>query len=245
MTEAFGERSHSVPDRTAGTLEPLPPDTVDTVSPVRHVLVAGVLALALAGCSGGSSTSSAPTTTPAPAPSTAPGAAPAPASSASPASTATTEPCAGFRGGTAPAQSAGRRVAGLLTDAEAGTAGCLDEVTFSFQSLGDGTPPGYVVQYEDPPFSDGDPPDTVPLDGNAFLSVTMTPAASVDVTQPDHPATYLGGLLLQYGDHHHLVEVRKFDDALGSVRWVIALDGKRPFIVDSAMNPTRITVYIG
>jgi hypothetical protein len=29
------------------------------------------------------------------------------------------------------------------------------------------------------------------------------------------------------------------------VRWVIALDTKRPFLVDSAANPTRISVYIG
>ena len=51
--------------------------------------------------------------------------------------------------------------------------------------------------------------------------------------------------MLRYDDHHHLVLVRKLDDALGTVRWVIALDGKRPFLVDSAADPTRISVYIG
>ena len=75
--------------------------------------------------------------------------------------------------------------------------------------------------------------------------MTITPAASVDITQEDTPRTYFGSLLLRYDDHHHLVLVRKFDDALGTVQWVIALDSKRPFLVDSAANPTRISIYIG
>jgi hypothetical protein len=41
------------------------------------------------------------------------------------------------------------------------------------------------------------------------------------------------------------VLVRKFVDVPGAVRWVIALDAERPFLVDSAVDPTRITVYIG
>jgi hypothetical protein len=101
------------------------------------------------------------------------------------------------------------------------------------------------VEYADPPFTEGDPPVDVPLDGEAFLSVTFVPATSYDFTQADVPRTYRGNLLLQYGDHHHLVLVRKFADGLGNVHWVIALDGKRPFAVDSASDPTRITVYIG
>ena len=185
-----------------------------------------MLALVLGACDSGSSQTTASTTT-----TTAP---------ETPAG-----PCPTFHGTTSRAASVGPRPVGLLTDATAGVAGCLDEVTFTFQSLGNGTPPGYVVEYKDPPFSDGDPPHEVSLDGAAFLAVTISPAASVDITQPDTPRTYFGNLSLQYGDHHHLVLVRKFDDALGSVRWVIALDGKRPFLVDSAANPTRISIYIG
>ena len=143
------------------------------------------------------------------------------------------------------AASAGERPVGLLTDASAGAAGCLDVVTFTFQSLGERHPPGYVVEYKDPPFSDGDPPREVTVDGDAFLSVAISPAASVDITKEDTPRTYFGNLFLQYGDHHHFVVVRKFDDVLGTVQWVIALDEKRPFLVDSAANPTRISVYIG
>ncbi|MEX1009451.1 MAG: hypothetical protein WD271_16655 [Acidimicrobiia bacterium] len=194
---------------------------------MRLVLVACVFALALGACDGSSSQTGSTTST-------------TTGSTGTPAG-----PCPTFHGTTARAASVGPRPIGFLTDATAGVAGCLDQVMFSFRSLGNGTPPGYVVEYKDPPFSDGDPPREFSLDGAAFLSVTIAPAASFDVTQEDHPRTYFGNLLLQYDDHHHLVLVRKFDDALGTVRWVIALDGKRPFVVDSAADPTRITVYIG
>jgi hypothetical protein len=158
---------------------------------------------------------------------------------------AQSDTCPTIHGTMTIAQSSGPRPPGLLTDADAGTEGCLDRVTFYFESLGDGTPPGYRVAYQDPPITDGDPPEEIAIDGEAFLSVTITPASSFDPRVEDQPPTYLGGLLLEYADHHHLVVVRKLDDALGTVRWVIALDGRRPFLVDSATDPTRITVYIG
>jgi hypothetical protein len=205
---------------------------------VRPGVVACAVVVALAACSGGSSSNAdrsatAPTTTtPAPAP-----AASAPGGNV----------CLPFHGASTRASTETKRPLGFLTDATAGVAGCLDEVTFFFDTPNNpsGTPPGYTVEYRKAPFSDGDPPRQVMLDGNAFLAVDIYPAASVDVTTPDHRRTYFGNLLLQYGDHHHLVLVRKLDDTLGMVRWVIALDEKRPFLVDSANDPTRISVYIG
>jgi hypothetical protein len=173
------------------------------------------------------------------------------------ASTATTVPpttvpapgtCPGFRGATTVLQSLGPTAPAALTDAEAGAIGCLDQVTFTFQTLGDGTPPGYTVQYEDPeqhPFLDGDPPEPISLPGAAFLVVRMSPAASVDPFTDGAPATYLGNLSLEYGDHHHLQIVRKLPDAESAVVWVIGLDAPRPFRVDRAANPPRVTVYIG
>jgi hypothetical protein len=196
---------------------------------LRCFVVCALASLAAACGGGGDSSTSAPTTT-----TTAPAV-----------PVVQPDTCPTIHGTTTIAQSNGPRPPGLLTDADAGTEGCLDRVTFYFESLGDGTPPGYRVAYEDPPITDGDPPEEIALDGEAFLVVTITPASSFDTRLEDQPPTYLGGLLLEYGDHHHLVEVRKLDDALGSVRWVIALDGRRPFLVDSATDPTRISVYIG
>jgi hypothetical protein len=152
-----------------------------------------------------------------------------------------------------PHRSVGPVAPGLLIDASAGSNGCVDQVVFVFQSFGNGKPlgaalaPGYLVQYQDParqPFMDGDPPQPISLPGNAFLVVKMAPAASVDPFRPDHPQTYLGNLSLTYGAHRHLLIVRKLPDQNGAVIWVIGLDARRPFVVDAAEDPTRITVDI-
>jgi hypothetical protein len=156
--------------------------------------------------------------------------------------------CAGFRGATTVLRSVGPSAPAALIDAQAGGFGCLDQVTFTFRSLGDGTPPGYTVQYEDPaqhPFLDGDPPVPISLPGSAFLVVRISPALSVDPFAEGAPSTYPGNLSLEYGDHHHLQIVRKLPDVDETVVWVIGLDAPRPFLVDRAANPTRVTVFIG
>ena len=145
-------------------------------------------------------------------------------------------------------KSRGPSAPAALVDATAGVRGCLDVVTLTFRSLGDGTPPRYTVGYEDPaqsPFLDGDPPTVISLPGAAFLVIRAQPASSSDPFAPDAAPTYTGNLSLDYGDHHHLQIVRKLPDAKGSVVWVIGLDGVRPFRVDRAENPPRISVYIG
>ncbi len=185
----------------------------------------------MAACTGGSGNSAAPAT------STTRGGAP---------STNVMSDCPRFRGVTTPLRSIAAGQGGLLIDATAGAAGCLDEVTFTFQPLGDGTPPGYVVQYQDPskePFKDGNEPIFLP--GDAFLVVKIAPALSNNPFVDGRPQTYLGNLTLLYGEHHHLQIVRKLADAENTVMWVIGLDGVRPFVVDAAEYPTRITVYIG
>jgi hypothetical protein len=205
---------------------------------IRGLVV--VLALALAACSGGSggsddasraTTTSAPTTTVA----------------------GVSDLCPWFHGATTQLSSTGPTAPGFLTDATAGAQGCLDVVTFTLQTRGDGTPPGYSVGYrnvEIDPFLDGDPPSRIDVPGNAFLAVTITPALSSDPTVEGNPSTYLGNLALQYGDHHHLEIVRelpdgKTADGQDTVNWVIGLDGQRPFRVDRAANPPRVMVLIG
>ena len=161
--------------------------------------------------------------------------------------------CPWFRGATTQLTSVGPTAPGFLTDATAGAQGCLDVVTFTFQTPGDGTPPGYTVSYRDPqkdPFRDGDPPSPIDVPGNAFLAVTISPALSSNPLVEGDPSTYLGNLALQYGDHHHLEIVRELPDGTtadgqDTVNWVIGLDGVRPFRVDRAANPTRVMILIG
>jgi hypothetical protein len=203
--------------------------------------------------------------------------------------------CPGFRGSTTSLTSSGPTAPAFLIDATAGAQGCLDVVTLTFRSAGDGTPPGYTVRYrdeKDEPFKDGEEEIDVP--GTAHLMVSVAPAASVEggggntdpnveagvdadgdgiidgsgdtdgdgiIDGPGVPVdsggggatgtpTYTGNLSLEYGDHHHLVIVRELPDAkdlLGqdTVNCVIGLDSGRPFRVDRADNPPRVTILIG
>ncbi len=203
------------------------------------------LALVLTGCSGGgsdrgsgdASDASGATTTTGPAPTMPAG---------------ESDTCPSFRGATTSLTSEGPTAPAFLVDATAGAQGCLDVVTLTFQTRGDGTPPGYTVGYHDAkaePFKDGDTEIDVP--GSAHLLVSVAPAASVDTSVPDNPQqTYAGNLSLEYGDHHHLVIVRELPDGKDfvgqdTVNWVIGLDSVRPFRVDRAANPPRVTILIG
>jgi hypothetical protein len=159
--------------------------------------------------------------------------------------------CPWFHGSTTALTSSGPTAPAFLVDATAGEKGCLDVVTLTFQTRGDGTAPGYTVGYHDAgkePFKDGDTEIDVP--GGAHLLVTVAPAASTDASVEGNPSTYAGNLSLEYGDHHHLVIVRELPDgkdAAGqeTVNWVIGLDSVRPFRVDRAANPPRVTILIG
>ena len=161
--------------------------------------------------------------------------------------------CPWFRGATTQLTSSGPTAPAFLIDATAGAQGCIDVVTFTLQTRGDGTPPGYTVRYRDPekePFLDGDPPSAIDVPGSAFLSVSIAPALSTDPSVEGNPSTYPGNLSLSYGDHHHLEIVRELPDgkdAAGqdTVNWVIGLDSVRPFRVDRAEDPPRVMILIG
>jgi hypothetical protein len=161
--------------------------------------------------------------------------------------------CPWFRGSTTSLTSNGPTAPAFLVDATAGAQGCLDVVTLTFQTRGDGTAPGYTVGYRDvskDPLVDGDPPTEIDVPGDAHLVVSVAPAASTDVSAEGNPSTYAGNLSLEYGDHHHLQIVRELPDgkdaaAQETVNWVIGLDAVRPFRVDRAANPPRVTILIG
>ena len=205
------------------------------------LVLAAVAILLLAGltaCSGGGDDSASSTTTTLAGPE---GTAPDPSG------------CQPFRGATGPRTSAGATAPGLLINAVAGGVGCLDRVEFTFRSQGDGTvagqglAPGYTVEYtDDGTFMNGDTPTTI--DGVAWLLVTMKPASSYE-PNPDPAAkkvpTYLGNLRLRWDAYNHLQVVQRLEDVGDTVQWVISLDDKRPFVVDAARDPTRITIWIG
>src|SRR5689334_15337476 len=118
----------------------------------RASLAAAVLlavsAVGLAACSGGDGDDASSSTTATAAPTTAAPVTTVPGGS---------DLCPWFRGSTTSLTSTGPTAPAFLIDATAGAQGCLDVVTLTFQSRGDGTPPGYTVGYRDEdaePFKD-------------------------------------------------------------------------------------------
>lgn len=134
---------------------------------------------------------------------------------------------------------------------------CYDKITFVFNS-GDGPdlPPGYTVEYREPPFGyEGIPNSTAGFDdAKAVLVVEFQPASITDARNPARPIeTYKGNLRLALADMKHTVIVEwlsKLEDltpetpADDKVVWLIGLDRKMPFTVDAANQPPRVSVLI-
>lgn len=134
---------------------------------------------------------------------------------------------------------------------------CYDKITFVFNP-GDGPdlPPGYTVEYREPPFGyEGIPNSTAGFDdAKAVLVVEFQPASTTDARNPARPIeTYKGNLRLALVDVKHTVIVEwlsKLEDLTpetpsdDKVVWLIGLDRKMPFTVDAANQPPRVSVLI-
>ncbi len=112
-------------------------------------------------------------------------------------------------------------------------------VRIVFDLTGNGTPL-YIVGYEDPPFlaTSGDP---VPVDGEAFLAVHLSPARRHDI-DTDTP-TYTGDLVLD-PDLGPIAQIVFVDDFEATMTWVIGLDGERAFLVLVLQDPLRLVVDV-
>jgi len=138
----------------------------------------------------------------------------------------------------------------LLTDAYVAPEACWDRITFTFVPTGVNMPPGYTIEYAEPPFVEGDNGEfPVEALGNAFLRLTFAPASQTDFNAGRPVQTYKGPIRLLFQNTHHIQLVRKLRDSPdGTQSWIIGLDEKRPFTVDavgdSAKNESRVSVYI-
>lgn len=145
-----------------------------------------------------------------------------------------------------------------LQDAVAEPSTCYDRITFVFDP-GDGPdlPPGYSVEYREAPFGlEGIPTSTAGFkDADAVLYVEITPASTTDTRRPGRSVqTYQGNLRLRLADMGHTVIVEWIDKLPDDttpdditddkVIWLIGLDEKRPFTVDAANQPPRVSVLV-
>jgi hypothetical protein len=144
-----------------------------------------------------------------------------------------------------------------LTDAVAEPHACYDKITFLFDKAdGPDMPPGYLVEYRKPPFIEGINTTSEGFDpAKAYLYVELQPTATVDRRfSGSGRRTYHGNLRLQLDEqirHTVIVEwvdqledVTPEDPTDDKIVWIIGLDEKRPFTVDSANQPPRVSVLV-
>jgi hypothetical protein len=105
--------------------------------------------------------------------------------------------------------------------------------------------PAYDVRYAPGPFYQMGDPDAVlvPVDGNAFLQVTMNPARRWDLSVDPIVQTYLGDdrIILNTASVTEVVFIEDFE---AHMIWVIGVTEEKPFAVGTLTEPPRIYIDI-
>lgn len=153
-----------------------------------------------------------------------------------------TVPCA-FSGGVGPQASDGAGRPRSLVAVRAGGHRCFDRATFELASS-DGEPVGYRVQFEPAPIREDGSGRAVPVAGDAFIVVRLSPARDVDLSGGHPRPTYSGPTSLRPAATDRIVEVRRVSGYEATVKWVIGLDHRRPFRVVTLTSPPRVVVDV-
>ncbi len=132
----------------------------------------------------------------------------------------------------------------FLTDVRAGAHRCFDRAAFEF--LADGPAPGYRVSYESAPIREDGSGRSVPVRGEAYLVVRLTPARDTQISGGSSPRrTYHGPEAVEPRGGTRIVEVRHVSSFEASLKWAIGVDGRRPFRVTVLRSPARVVVDVG
>lgn len=191
---------------------------------MRRSLAAAVLALAvLAACQSGQDPAvDVTTTTEAPVP-------------GAPATTSTTI-AAGF--GTSEIAVKGDE-RGLLKAVRAASQPGFDRVVFEFE----GALPGYAVSYVNKPVTSDGSGEPVEVKGDSVLQVRMEPASGADLSGENLRMTYTGPNRITPSTEA-VTEVVRTGDFEAVLTWVIGVEGKPGFRVDTASGPNRLIVEV-
>lgn len=113
----------------------------------------------------------------------------------------------------------------------------FDRVVFEF----DGKVPGYRVEYADEVTADGSG-EPVQLDGTP-LRVIIAPASGVDLSGETYEQVYTGPNTID-GVGGVVEQIKSASDFEGQLTWGIGVDERRPFVVSTLTNPTRLVIDI-
>jgi hypothetical protein len=112
-----------------------------------------------------------------------------------------------------------------------------DRVVFQFR--GDGLP-GYRVEYVEPPFHEDGSGNPVTVPGNAFVLVRMEPASGFDLNTGEGEIVYKGPKRVPGASV--VQEVVRTGDFEAVLSWVIGLQDKVDFRVQTLSSPSRLVV---
>jgi hypothetical protein len=195
---------------------------------VTRLIALVLFASALAGCGASKSSDQQPATTN--------------PSSPPPMATTTTPSCEPLSGGSLTQKKSPPEmnpVTVYLTGVSITRQPCTGNVAFTFEGS---HAPGYDVSYQ--PASTAKVEDAsgkpVEVAGNAFLVVKLSPAMTAKIEGDQVTKTYTGASKLS--GQSPIAEVVKTGDFESVVTWVIGLDQKRPFTVDSSASTLTVAV---
>jgi hypothetical protein len=138
-----------------------------------------------------------------------------------------------------------RRPVRFLTGVRAGAHRCFDRATFEFRTS-EVHVPGYRIGYESAPIREDGSGRPVPVRGDAFLVVRLTPARDTRLSGAGAPRpTYRGPEAVEPRGGTRIIEVRRVSSYEGAVKWAIGVDRRRPFQVSTLRSPPRVVIDVG
>jgi hypothetical protein len=136
-----------------------------------------------------------------------------------------------------------RMTAVVGVDIRTGAHPCYERIVIEFADSSAPIPggmPGWVVRYADGPIYLGESDETVDLEGDATLLVSV--AAWMPSMEGEG---YDGPTRIFPNNVSHLLELRQVDNWEGQHTWAIGLDRTRPFNVFTLPNPMRLVIDVG
>jgi hypothetical protein len=115
----------------------------------------------------------------------------------------------------------------------------FERLVFEFA---DGPTPEYRVEYVDPPIVKSPSGNEIDVPGDAFVSITMSPATGFEVVGEDLVPTYEGPGRIGAETTSDIQEVVRTEDFENVSAWVVGLDETLPFGTASFDDPSRLVI---
>lgn len=127
-----------------------------------------------------------------------------------------------------------------LTDVRTAGQDGFDRIVLEFAE----TVPGYRVTYTEPPVRAAGSGAVVPIEGQAYLQITTTPASTADLSGAEPRTTYTGPDRLRPPGGEVVTEVVQTGDFESRLTWTAGLTERLPYAVQVFRGPPRLVVDV-